>query len=114
MAARSGGSVFISAAVAVASEVEPIEDVSAAVGEGAPNAWPDESTEAAMVSELKSRGEAVVAVRADPIEEIDPQKLPPLAELVQRLAPEVREALDDLFRAKFVRVTRVPATALKE
>ncbi len=82
--------------------------------EGAPNAWPDESMEAAMVSELKSRGETVVAARVEPVEEIDSKKLPALDELVKRLAPNVREALDDLFRAKFVRVTRVAAKALKE
>jgi hypothetical protein len=114
VAARGGETVIVSTALSAVPESEPIEEVSAPVSEGAPNAWPDESTEAAMVSELKSRGEPVIAVRAEPIEEIDPKKLPPLDELVKRLTPEVRETLDDLFRAKFVRVTRVPAKALKE
>lgn len=40
--------------------------------------------------------------------------LPPLNELVQRIPAEVREALDDLFRARFVAVKRVPKQALKE
>lgn len=40
--------------------------------------------------------------------------LPPLNDLVQRIPAEVREALEDLFRAKFVAVKRVPKQALKE
>ncbi len=113
IAARGGGAASVSAAV-TPSDIEPSEEPAAVASEGAPNAWPDESMEAAMVSELKSRGETVVAARVEPVEEIDSKKLPALDELVKRLAPNVREALDDLFRAKFVRVTRVAAKALKE
>jgi hypothetical protein len=81
--------------------------------EGAPNAWPDESAESAMVSELRERGEKPVAIApTEAIEETDTKALPPLDELVKRLSPEVREALDDLFRARFVRVARVPQKAL--
>jgi hypothetical protein len=39
--------------------------------------------------------------------------LPPLDELVKRIPPEVRETLEDLFRARFVTVKRVPKKALK-
>lgn len=39
--------------------------------------------------------------------------LPELDALVQRLPSEVRETLDELFRARFVAVKRVPARALK-
>jgi hypothetical protein len=42
-----------------------------------------------------------------------PAKLPPLDELVQRIPSEVRELMDELFRAKFVRVQRVPKKALQ-
>ncbi len=42
-----------------------------------------------------------------------PVKLPPLDDLVQRIPPEVRELMDELFRAKFVRVQRVPKKALQ-
>ena len=45
--------------------------------------------------------------------EDDKKALPPLAVLVKRLAPEVRETLDDLFRAKFTGVRRVPKKFLK-
>lgn len=81
--------------------------------EGAPNAWPDESAESAMLSELRERGEKPAVVAAtEAVEEIDSKNLPPLNELVQRLSPAVRETLDDLFRARFVRVARVPQKAL--
>ena len=82
--------------------------------DGAPNAWPDESAEAAMMSELKSRGEMATPAPTEAVEETtDTKNLPPLDDLVKRIPPEVREALDDLFRVKFVRVVRVPAKALK-
>jgi hypothetical protein len=82
-------------------------------GEGAPNAWPDESAESAMLSELRERGEKLVAVAAaEVIEDVDPKNLPALSELVNRLPTEVRETLDDLFRVKFVRVVRVSQKAL--
>ena len=85
-----------------------------AAAEGAPNAWPDESAESAILSELKSRGEVVAPVPTEAVEEIAPKNLPSLDELVKRIPADVREALDDLFRAKFVRVVRVPKQALKE
>jgi hypothetical protein len=82
-------------------------------GEGAPNAWPDESAESAMLSELRERGEKTVALAAtEAIEDVDPKNLPALSELVNRLSPEVRETLGDLFRARFVTVRRLPAKAL--
>ncbi len=66
-----------------------------------------------MLSELRERGEKPVAAAAtEAVEEIDSKNLPPLNELVQRLSPAVRETLDDLFRARFVRVARVPQKAL--
>jgi hypothetical protein len=82
--------------------------------DGAINAWPDASAESAMLSELRSRGETVTAAATEAVEEIETTKLPPLDQLVKQIPPDVREALDDLFRAKFVRVTRVPKKALRE
>ena len=81
------------------------------------NAWPDEVAESAMLSELRSKGENVSAPRRPtaPVEETDTAaNLPPLDELVGRIPPEVREVLEDLFRAKFVAVRRVPKQALKK
>jgi hypothetical protein len=91
------------------------EAVAAASSEGAPNAWPDEAAESAMLSELKSRGEVMTKMPLEAAEETtDTKNLPSLDELVKRIPAETRDALDDLFRAKFVRVVRVPKKALKE
>jgi hypothetical protein len=73
-----------------------------------------------MVSELRERGEsapapaaAATAAARESEEPVDPKSLPSLDELLKRVPAGVRETLDDLFRAKFVRVTRVPKKALK-
>jgi len=82
--------------------------------DGPINAWPDESAESAIVSELRSRGERATPAATEAVEEIDTAPLPPLDQLVKRIPAEVRATLDDLFRAKFVTVRRVPKKALKE
>ena len=76
--------------------------------------FPDEETETAMRSELRERGEAVEAKPSRASEAEPATPLPPLDQLVGRLKPEVREVLDELFRARFTGVRRVPAQALKE
>ena len=102
--------------------VTPPAEVSTAVAEPAavPNdasavEWPDDAVESAFRAEAKERGEVVVPAR--PIEgsaePADTKPLPALVDLVNRIPPEVREALEDLFRARFVTVKRVPAKALK-
>ena len=47
-------------------------------------------------------------------DEADAQALPPLDELVERIPTEVREVLEELFRARFTTVRRIPRQALKE
>jgi hypothetical protein len=81
---------------------------------GAPNAWPDEAAEVAMLSELREHGDKPALAATEPVEETGTRDLPPLDELVKRLPPEVRETLDALFRAKFTGVRRVPQKALKK
>ncbi len=100
-----------------AEATEAAEPVPAALENGA-NVWPDEAAEAAFMSEARERGEPVKASPAarEIAAETDVEAtgaLPPLGELVQRLSPEVRETLDELFRARFVSVRRVPKKALK-
>ena len=101
-----------------------VEDASEAVAateppavENGTNVWPDENAEAAFIAEARQRGEpaAATTATAELIEEKEDDKktLPPLAELVKRLSPEVRETLDDLFRARFTTVRRVPKKVLK-
>lgn len=90
----------------------------AAADDGAP--WPvDESAEASYRADALNRGENVSVAApggvADAVEEIEPKgALPPLDQLVQRIPAEVRETLEDLFRARFVGVKRVPKKALKK
>ena len=102
----------------------PAEDAAEAVAataalpvENGTNVWPDEHAEAAFIADARQRGEPVVAVvatrEAAEEKEDEKQALPALAELMKRLAPEVRETLDDLFRAKFTGVRRVPKQCLK-
>jgi hypothetical protein len=91
---------------------EAAEAVAVALENGA-NVWPDENAEAAFMADARERGEPVVATAVEAIEETDTKNLPPLDELLKRLSPEVRETLDDLFRAKFIAVRRVPKKALK-
>lgn len=96
------------------SEAEASAAISPPAGpEGA--TWPDDTAEAAFLADARERGEAPVPARAreEIAEETDARPLPALDDLVQRIPPEIREALDDLFRARFVRVTRVPRKALR-
>ena len=45
--------------------------------------------------------------------EEQPAELPPMEDLVQRIPAPARELLEELFRARFVTVKRVPSSALK-
>ena len=100
-----------------ADDVEPVPAVEAAPpGEDAGNAnWPDESAESAFLATAREHSEPVVATKAQEEigEETDSKALPPLNDLVQRIPAEVREVLEDLFRARFVSVKRVPKKALE-
>lgn len=93
------------------------EESSVAVADEVPPATVDEVAESAFLAEARERGETVrpspSAVAVEAVEETDPKSLPPLDALVQRIPAEVRETLDDLFRARFVRVQRIPRRALK-
>ena len=71
---------------------------------------PGEEAEAAFLAEARERGEnvaSVAAALAAAESEEEKSALPPLEELVQKLPTELRDTLDDLFRAKFVKVMRV-------
>lgn len=77
--------------------------------------WPDDAAEAAFLAEARDRGEVPTPVKAreEIAEETDARPLPALDDLVARIPAEVRESLEDLFRARFVRVARVPRKALR-
>jgi len=83
-------------------------------GDDAP--WPtDEVGESAFLAEARERGETVAAKPAASHEEAEAETgaLPTLDEMVQRIPAEVRDVLEDLYRAKFTAVRRVSAKFLK-
>lgn len=101
-------------AKAAAREV-PDEGLMEMAGETGASNWPDEAAETVFQAESRERGEpdlpAGVVVEAT--DETNTKALPSLEDLVKRISPEARELLDELFRAKFTSVRRVPAKALK-
>jgi hypothetical protein len=89
-------------------------DVAAVVAPEPSSGSSDEMAESAFLAEARERGEVVKpAAEVDAVEEVDAKPLPALDELVARIPPEVRDTLEDLFRARFVTVKRVPRKALK-
>jgi hypothetical protein len=81
------------------------------------NVWSDEAAEAAFFADARAGGESGLArgeAAAGDSEDADSRGLPSQAELTKRITPEVREMLDELFRAKFIAVRRVPRKALKD
>lgn len=84
-------------------------------GEVPGGGWPDAAMESAFLAEARARGESlpVKAPESDAADEADARPLPPLNDLVDRIPENVREVLEDLFRARFVTVKRVPKRALK-
>lgn len=101
--------------VAATDAAKPASGGEGASGSADGPSWPDDAAEAAFLGEARERGEVVAPAKAkeDIPDETDAKALPTLDALVQRIPPEIRETLEDLFRAKFVRVQRVPKKALK-
>ncbi|MEI7553278.1 MAG: hypothetical protein WCL24_13205 [Verrucomicrobiota bacterium] len=99
-----------------ADEAVVAEPVGAAALENGANVWPDETAEVAFFAEQREQGAPVAATRAvEAVQELETKgTLPALDELVQRIPAAARELMDELFRAKFIAVKRVPKAALKE
>ena len=94
-------------------------DAGAPADEASP--WPDDAAESAFLAEQGSGGAPVALATVPareassdvPAEDRENVVLPPLQSLVDRLTPDARERLEDLFRAKFVTVRQVSRSALK-
>jgi len=87
-----------------------------ALSDGEPGAvWPDDSAESSFLADLRERAEPPSTTPDAEViaEDSDAKALPPLDDLVQRIPAAVREVLDELFRARFVTVKRVPKKSLK-
>ena len=94
------------------AELEELEPSAAPPAEAPP--WPGDSDEASFLADARDRGEAPVLPVGAASEDMGPAGArPPHDQLVARVPAEVREALDDLFRAKFTRVQRVTPASLK-
>ena len=98
---------------AVDMEDEAAIATSPTIEDGPPPAV-DEAAEAAFLGEARQRGEVVPRRSAeDADEDAAPKTLPPLDELVNKIPADVRDVLEDLFRARFVSVKRFPKKSLK-
>ncbi|MBI5425579.1 MAG: hypothetical protein HZA32_15985 [Opitutae bacterium] len=90
------------------------ENPGAPVDDGAP-VGPADGEEAAFIAEQREQG--FIAPAATPAAAVaepdDKSPLPPLDDLVNRIPAATRELMDELFRAKFITVKRVPRSALK-
>ena len=77
---------------------------------------PIANEEAAFLVEPHAMEPAVSVQPSAASAESDPdsaQSLPPLEDLVQRIPAPTRELMEELFRARFVTVRRIPKSALK-
>ena len=82
--------------------------------------WPDEAVESAMRAEHTERDDSSVLAPAKSVKadragdpEEDAAPLPTLDALIEQIPPAVRDTLEELFRARFTSVQRVPKAALK-
>lgn len=102
MAARpapaKAGSAAGPASAGQASTTDP------APAEGEPAPWPGAADEAAFLAQGREAGEAAEAPESAPPA---PERLPSLEEMIARVPKQVRELMDDLFRARFTSVRRV-------
>lgn len=109
LAARLADGDAIATTESVPAVAESVEEGEAPIG-------PTEAEESAYLAEQAAAipSEAVSARGEDAVEPDEaPAKLPAIEDLVPRIPAAAREALDELFRARFVRVQRVPRKALK-
>ena len=109
LAARLTAGEPAASAVTLPAVEETIDESETPIG-------PTEAEESAYLAEQTAAAPSgATASEGKDAAEVDeaPAKLPAIEDLVQRIPAETREALDELFRARFVRVQRVPRKALK-
>lgn len=75
---------------------------------------PSADEEAAFLSAERedSGGGALPPVAAVTVDD-EKGELPPMEDLVKRIPAQARDLMEDLFRARFVTVKRIPKAALK-
>lgn len=82
-----------------------------AVDDGAP-VGPGEAEENALLAEERTVAAAATSVLGTDADTASGE-LPPMEDLVAKIPAPVRQLADELFRAKFYTVRRVPKSALK-
>ncbi len=98
--------------------IDPAAPAAPAGGDDESPDWPPADIEEAMSAEAAERdggGRPAPARRArrEEVDTLDGGPLPPLSEMLKLIPADLQEQLDDLFRAKFQAVKRVPAAVLK-
>lgn len=115
-AVSRGGDVVEEDGVAAETGTETRSEAPPVLDEGAP-VGPGEGEEAAFLAEQRTIEPAGMRRGANGAQADDEgdatAPLPPLEDLVNRIPAETRALMDELFRAKFVTVKRVPKSALK-
>lgn len=75
---------------------------------------PSAEEEAAFLAQEQENGQPPALLAARPGGDDEPAgDLPPLEDLVKRIPLATRDVMEELFRAKFVTVKRIPRSALK-
>ena len=91
---------------------EPEESAPSAIAADAP-AGPSSEEEAAFLAQEREMGNVTPALAHVEKAPEERGELPPMEDLVKRIPMPTRDLLEELFRAKFVTVKRMPQTALK-
>ena len=75
---------------------------------------PSSEEEAAFLAQEREMGNLTpTLMHVEKAPEEQPGELPPMEDLVKRIPMPTRDLLEELFRARFVTVKRVPSSALK-
>jgi hypothetical protein len=87
--------------------------VAGAPADESPPPLPGEAEEAAFLAGSGGTDEPVFPAETAAVQPEPSDELPPLDDLVRRIPPGVRAALDEMFRARFTGVKRVTEADLK-
>jgi hypothetical protein len=77
-------------------------------------AGPSTEEESAFLAQERAMDIVTPALMPTDRPEEEPSDLPPMEDLVRRIPVPARELMEELFRARFVTVKRVPQSALKQ
>jgi hypothetical protein len=76
-------------------------------------AGPSSEEEAAFLAREREMGIVTPALMHTESPPVEKGELPPMEDLVKRIPMPTRDLMEELFRAKFITVKRIPQSALK-